>query len=206
MELNIQEFRVSADVPPSRSFEPYNLRKYSSTQLSKTDSAVKTTALNSKEDPINSNYEIINEIDNYNFNKKELKKSLKEDNFNNNNNSPNKQKIKTYKEIMRQKLGPEKSKIIKKEPNYLKNIELYKEEDKKERTDRNGITINKKNKRKVKITFIDQIDKDKKLVTEIKIESFKQYNVMLGMPKEDYYHGNNGNNRNNQDCCCCLII
>lgn len=206
MELNIQEFRVSADVPPSRSFEPYNLRKYSSTQLSKTDSAVKTTALNSKEDPINSNYEIINEIDNYNFNKKELKKSLKEDNFNNNNNSPSKQKIKTYKEIMRQKLGPEKSKIIKKEPNYLKNIELYKEEDKKERTDRNGITINKKNKRKVKITFIDQIDKDKKLVTEIKIESFKQYNVMLGMPKEDYYHGNNGNNRNNQDCCCCLII
>ena len=203
MELNIQEFRVSADVPPSRSFEPYNLRKYSSTQLSKTDLAVKTTALNSKEDPINSNYEIINEIDNYNFNKKELKKSLKEDNFNNNNNSPSKQKIKTYKEIMRQKLGPEKSKIIKKEPNYLKNIELHKEEDKKERTDRNGITINKKNKRKVKITFIDQINKDKKLVTEIKIESFKQYNVMLGMPKEDYYHGNN---RNNQDCCCCLII
>ena len=103
-------------------------------------------------------------------------------------------------------LGQEKSKINKKEPIYaLKKVEIPpKEENKVERTDRNGTVINKKNRKKVKISFIDQVDKHKKLVTEVKIESFKKYNIILGMPKEDYY---DGNDKNNSKCSCiCLII
>ena len=82
---------------------------------------------------------------------------------------------------------------------------MPKEEPKNERTDINGTVINKKNKKKVKISFIDQIDKNKKLVTEVKIESFKKYNIILGMPKYDYY---DGNDKSNSKCnsCICLII
>ena len=87
----------------------------------------------------------------------------------------------------------------------LKKVEIPPKEDNKiERTDRNGTVINKKNRKKVKISFIDQVDKHKKLVTEVKIESFKKYNIILGMPKEDYY---DGNDKNNSKCSCiCLII
>ena len=69
---------------------------------------------------------------------------------------------------------------------------------KKIRYDYNGNIINKKNKRKVHITFLDQI-KDQPINNIIEIESFKKYNIMIGLPKEDFYYGN-------VPKCCCLIL
>ena len=199
MEFNIKEFKISGDESESSPLGFYDFHQSSNNPLFKSDSAHKSTLFTS-----NSNNEIIsNEIENKNINF-----SKKEDNNNNNNN--NKQKIKSHKERIMSILNQEKSKIVRKESILpIKNVETPKEE-KKERTDRNGTVINKKNKRKIKVTFIDQInkinksnkndknDKNNKLVTVIKIESFKQYNVIVGMPKEDYYN-------NKSECKCCLI-
>ena len=204
MELNIKEFRISGDGsnpnPLGGYFESHQSSLY---PLFKSDSTNKSTLLNSKEEPFNSNNEIIlDEKENKKLNIKDSKYLLKGEN--NINDNIKKQKIKSQKGNMAL-LGQEKSKIIKKEPIYaLKKIEMPKEENKIERTDRNGTVINKKNKKKVRISFIDQIDKHKKLVTEVKIESFKKYNIILGMPKEDYY---DGNDKNKSKCSSiCLII
>ena len=51
---------------------------------------------------------------------------------------------------------------------------------KKIRTDRNGVEINHKNKKKVKVTFIDQIE-DIPFTDVVEIENLKQYNVMYGI-------------------------
>ena len=72
--------------------------------------------------------------------------------------------------------------------------EEAKNEDKKIRKDKNGTEICKKNKKKVKISF------DPHFVNVIPIESFKKYNVIVGLPKgEKYYNGRD-------DCQCCSII
>ena len=98
-------------------------------------------------------------------------------------------------------LSQEKTKVNKKEVSYFAlKKDLPKEDSKKERTDRNGTIINKKNKKKVKVTFNDEINKNK-LVTEIKIESYKKYNLISGMPKEDYYLGVS----KKTTCKCCSI-
>ena len=52
----------------------------------------------------------------------------------------------------------------------------------------------KKNKRKVKIGFMEPF------VNITLIESFKKYNIMLGMPKGEIYLKDRGN------CQCCSII
>ena len=76
----------------------------------------------------------------------------------------------------------------------MEHKEEAKNEDKKIRKDKNGTEICKKNKKKVKISF------DKQFVNIIPIESFKKYNVMVGLPKgENYYNGRD-------DCQCCSII
>ena len=182
MELNIKEFKISGD------------------STDRTDSAYKSTLLNSKEEKINSNNEnILVEI---NDNNKLNLDQLKGYNNNNNNITPVKSKIKSHKDKIMLLLSQEKSKIAKKESNFIIKKENI-NKGKKERTDRNGIPINKKNKRKVKITFIDQLDKKNKLVTEVKIESFKKYNVILGMPKDDYY---DGTDKQNSKCCTCIVI
>lgn len=194
MELNIKEYKISGDGLDSNPLGFYELNKYSNNPLFKSDSGHKSSAFTSKEEQINSNNEIkSNEIENKNlfFSKKEE---------NNNNNI--KQKQKNHKDKIMQILSQEKSKISKKESYLqLKSKEILKEE-KNERTDRYGTVINKKNKRKIKISFIDQINKKNKLVTEIKIESFKKYNIILGMPKEDYYMNNN----NSSKCQCCILF
>ena len=51
---------------------------------------------------------------------------------------------------------------------------------KKIRTDRNGVEINHKNKKKEKVTFIDQIE-DIPFTDVVEIENLKQYNVMYGI-------------------------
>ena len=72
--------------------------------------------------------------------------------------------------------------------------EEAKREEKKYRKDKNGTEINKKNRRKVKISFGEPF------VNITPIESFKKYNIVLGIPKgEKYYNGRD-------DCKCCLII
>ena len=205
MELNIKEFRISGDGSDSSPLGVFESHQSSLYPLFKSDSSYKSTLFNSKEEPFNSNNELIlDEKENKKINTKYSKNILKGDsNVNNNINRP---KIKSQKEKNLALLGQEKSKINKKEPIYvLKKGEIPPKEDNKiERTDRYGTIINKKNKKKVKISFIDQIDRHKKLVTEVKIESFKKYNIILGIPKEDYY---DGNDKSNSRCSCiCLII
>ena len=73
-------------------------------------------------------------------------------------------------------------------------VEKKEEKEKIYRKDKNGTEICKKNKRKVKISFLEPFVK----VTPI--ESFKKYNIMLGMPKGEKYI----NSRDN--CQCCLVF
>lgn len=69
--------------------------------------------------------------------------------------------------------------------------------NKKERTDIYGNIISKKNKKNVKISFIDKVTMQP-LVTVTDIECYKQYNCINGIPKED-------NVDKKSNCQCCLI-
>lgn len=68
------------------------------------------------------------------------------------------------------------------------------------RTDRNGTTINKTNKKKVKVTFIDEIE-NKPLVQIIDIESLNQINYLINeiLNGKDY-------KKRKVTCCSCLIF
>ena len=238
MDLNIRELRLSGD-GESNQMGIDELKFSSNNILFKSDSAYKSTLLNSKEEQINQNKDIINEEIYENDNKKiisnnndniiyrnslkDLQKYGKNSNSkslssniisgnnsnsydtNNSNNflysSPQKTRGLSHKEKIMLLLSQEKTKVNKKEVSYFAlKKDPPKEDSKKERTDRNGTIINKKNKRKVKVTFNDEINKNK-LVTEIKIESYKKYNLISGMPKEDYYLGVN----KKTTCKCCSI-
>jgi len=84
------------------------------------------------------------------------------------------------------------------------DIKFTEEIMKTERKDAFGVPINKRNKKKVKVTFSDTINKPnipRQLVQVIPIASFKQYNCIegLGLPNEE-------NSVNNKSTCkCCLI-
>lgn len=69
--------------------------------------------------------------------------------------------------------------------------------DKKERTDIYGNVICKKNKKKVKVSFVDMVT-SQPLVNITDIESFKKYNCVLGLPKEEKIE-------KKSNCQCCLI-
>ena len=71
--------------------------------------------------------------------------------------------------------------------------------NKAKRTDRNGVPICKGNKKKIKVTFIDQIDENKKFEEIIDIESIKKYNICYGLPKEDKYI-------KETVCCSCILF
>ena len=64
------------------------------------------------------------------------------------------------------------------------------------RTDKNGIEINRSNKKKVHITFLDDISPNNQITETVNIESFKQYNIVKKIPFEN----------NLQKCNCCLIF
>ena len=67
----------------------------------------------------------------------------------------------------------------------------------KVRKDKNGIEINKINKKKVHITFVDNIPNSKRLVEEIPILSYKNYNFINYINKDE----------NNNKCgVCCFIF
>lgn len=101
-------------------------------------------------------------------------------------------------------------KMIEKSKNTKKNKYNYEENNKKkideedtgrERKDINGTVIKKKNRKKIKISFADQINENNPLATIIDIESFKKYNVIYGMPKEEIIHKNVSSK-----CQCCNIF
>ena len=73
---------------------------------------------------------------------------------------------------------------------------------KAERKDAFGTPINKRNKKKIKITFSDTINKSnspKQLVEVITIASFKKFNYIEGFPNEE------DSISNKSTCKCCLI-
>lgn len=72
----------------------------------------------------------------------------------------------------------------------------------RERRDAFGNEIKKKNKRKIKVSFVDQLHEDQPLVNVIDIESFKKYNFIIGMPKEDNIKSTNVNS----NCQCCIMF
>ena len=70
--------------------------------------------------------------------------------------------------------------------------------DKKERLDFYGNAIKRRNKKKVKVSFIDVVT-SQPLAEVINIESFKNYNVIEGMPGDD-------GTIKSAECVCCLIF
>ena len=62
-----------------------------------------------------------------------------------------------------------------------------------------GNIINKKNRKKIKISFIDNIT-NQPLVNVIDIESFKNYNYIDGIPQEEKMYNISSK------CQCCLIF
>ena len=92
--------------------------------------------------------------------------------------------------------------IFKEPPKFLaakKEINTNNNNNKAKRTDRNGVPICKGNKKKIKVTFIDQIDESKKFEEIIDIESIKKYNICYGLPKEDKYI-------KETVCCSCILF
>ena len=85
--------------------------------------------------------------------------------------------------------------------NSINNIlESYKPSTKeiKIRRDKNGIEINKVNKKKVHITFLDKISPNNKITETIIIKAYKKYN---------FYDDNSKNENNNNNCgVCCSIV
>jgi hypothetical protein len=70
--------------------------------------------------------------------------------------------------------------------------------DKKEGRDFFGNVIKRKNKKKVKVSFIDVVT-SQPLADVINIESFKNYNCIEGAPDED-------GKPTNTECVCCLVF
>ena len=71
----------------------------------------------------------------------------------------------------------------------------------RERRDVYGNLICKKNRRKVRVTFADEIEEEKPLASVIDIESYKKYNYIFGMPKVDTINKNITTN-----CQCCNVF
>jgi hypothetical protein len=64
------------------------------------------------------------------------------------------------------------------------------------RTDKNGIAINKNNRKKVHITFLDDISPYNKITETVNIQSYKKYNVI-----EQLSNNQNNDKSNCSDCC-----
>ena len=150
------------------------------------DSAYKSTCKSSISKPFSSS------IENVILNPKEAPELLEQKQS---GGTPILKKGKNYKlaSLMRNSI---KSKTKEKNMNFT--VKQKKNDVKKERYDYNGNIISKKNRRKVHITFLDEIDKQP-INKIIEIESFKKYNIMVGLPKEDYYYGNVAQ-------CCCFVF
>lgn len=112
-----------------------------------------------------------------------------------NYNSPSK-KYSVFKLIEKDKKNKREFK------SQLMDFKKEKEEEtprKKERYDIYGNAINKKNKKKIKVSFIDNVT-HQPLVDVIDIESFRNYNYTIGIPKEEKINNISAN------CQCCFIF
>ena len=98
-------------------------------------------------------------------------------------------------------------KLIEKEKKNKKDQYIFiskKEEEKKtspekkERLDIFGNVISKKNKKNVRISFIDKVT-SQPLVNIVEIESFKNYNYVYGLPKEEKID-------KSAKCQCCTVF
>lgn len=73
-----------------------------------------------------------------------------------------------------------------------------KQNTKKIRYDHNGVEINSKNKRKVKLTFIDKIS-SQPLIEIVDVDNYKEFNkIAMAATREDAYI-------RNTPCCSCII-
>jgi len=123
---------------------------------------------------------------------------------NDNKNSSNIQKIETKKKTKINMINlQEKNKLIENNnSNENKFIVIKKEEKKKKRirTDHYGNEIKHQNKQIIKVTFADEIY-NRPLEEVVNIQSFKEFNIVYGMPKERDVFG-----KNKSTCCSCLIL
>ena len=144
---------------------------------------------------VNKNYLYVNVINEKKSNNSENTPNSKSRNL----LSPNPNQL-TNRGKFSTKPSNEMTKIIFKEPPKFLAIKKEDNKNKKaKRTDRNGIEICKKNKKKIKVTFIDKIDENQPFEDIIDIQSIKKYNVCYGLPKGDKYI-------KETVCCSCIII
>jgi len=109
--------------------------------------------------------------------------------------SPKKKKYSVFKMV-------EKTKYKKFYESPIRQIKKEEEiETGRERRDYYGNEIKKKNKRRVKVSFLDEIQENKPLAEIINIESFKKYNYIFGMPSEANFNKNIKTN-----CQCCMVF
>ena len=109
--------------------------------------------------------------------------------------SPKKKKYTVFKMV-------EKERYKKYFESPTKNAKIEEEiETGRERRDYYGTEIKRKNKRKIKITFVDEINENKPLAEVINIESYKKYNYIFGMPSEANFNHNLKTN-----CQCCITF
>lgn len=123
-----------------------------------------------------------------------MKKPSKDINITNESENKSKSKLNKYL------LQTEKSKVQRKESPFLVPVNfnfINKTNNKKERVDRYGVKINKKNRKRVRVTFCDKVF-DKPLEDVVNVESYKKYNVIKDMPKEDFII--------KAKCECCLLF
>jgi hypothetical protein len=111
--------------------------------------------------------------------------------------SPKKKKYSVFKMVEKTKYkkfyeSPTRTRQIKKEEEI---------ETGRERRDYFGNVIKKKNKKRIKVTFVDKIKENKPLAEIIDIESFKKYNYIFGMPSEANFNKNIKTN-----CQCCIVF
>ena len=139
-------------------------------------------------------YDKLNNSENNNINKKDKYNMNEESDFHSkqSNFSPIKKKRRIIIEEKRKNKGIRRNNIY-----ALKNKEEKKEKEEEKkvyRKDKNGTEICKKNRKKVKIGFLEPF------VNVTPIESFKKYNLLLGMPKGDTFI------KDRENCQCCSII
>ena len=88
---------------------------------------------------------------------------------------------------------------------FMKELRFREENVKNERKDVYGVPINRRNRKKIKVTFSDTINSvnskngKNQLAEIIPIVSYKKYNYIEGLPREEDM------STNKSTCQCCLI-
>ena len=72
------------------------------------------------------------------------------------------------------------------------------------RRDANGIEINRYNKKRIKVTFIDAINPKIPFVTYVNVNSYKIYNYDARL--QPFKKASIEDEKNRSECCSCLMI